>query len=242
MCGRFSLTATPEEVAELLGLDALEAFPPRYNIAPTQPVLMANINAANKRVATLVRWGLVPAWVKEPKEFSLLINARCETAAIKPSFKNAMRHRRTLIPASGFYEWKRSGDKKQAYWVRPANGNIVMFGGLMETWAGADGSEIDSGCILTTASNSQLAKIHHRMPVIIKPEDFERWLDCKTREPRDVADLTAPVEDGYFEAIAVSDLVNKVANSGPEVQKEMPESDNNPAPPAKKSDDQLDLF
>ncbi|MCF6321899.1 MAG: SOS response-associated peptidase, partial [Rhizobiaceae bacterium] len=209
MCGRFSLTATPEEVAELLGLDMLEAFPPRYNIAPTQPVLMANINAANKRVATLVRWGLVPAWVKEPKEFSLLINARCETAGTKPSFRNAMRHRRTLIPASGFYEWKRSGEKKQAYWVRSANGNIVMFGGLMETWAGADGSEIDSGCILTTASNAQLSKIHHRMPVVIKPEDYERWLDCKTREPRDVADLTAPIEEGYFEAVAVSELVNQ---------------------------------
>jgi putative SOS response-associated peptidase YedK len=239
MCGRFSLTATPEEVAQLLGLDALEAFPPRYNIAPTQPVLMANIDAANNRVATLVRWGLVPTWVKDPKDFTLLLNARSETAATKPSFRNAMRHRRTLIPASGFYEWHRAGDKKQAYWITPSQGNMVMFGGLMETWSSADGGEIDSGCILTTNSNAQLSKIHHRMPVVIKPEDFERWLDCKTQEPRDVAALMEPVEDGFFKAIAVSDLVNKVANSGPQVQKEMT-PDIAPATP--KPNDQLDLF
>lgn len=240
MCGRFSLTATPEEVAELLGLDGLEAFPPRYNIAPTQPVLMANINAANNRVGTLVRWGFVPTWVKDPKDFTLLLNARSETAATKPSFRNAMRHRRTLIPASGFYEWHRSGEKKQAYWVTPAQGNIVMFGGLMETWSSADGGEIDSGCILTTNSNKQMSKIHHRMPVVIKPEDFECWLDCKTQEPRDVAELMKPVEDGYFNAVAVSDLVNKVANSGPEVQKEVKVVTQISSPVKPK--DQLDLF
>ncbi len=239
MCGRFSLTATPQEVAQLLGLDGLEDFPPRYNIAPTQPVLMANIDAANNKVATLVRWGLVPSWVKDPRDFTLLLNARSETAATKPSFRNAMRHKRTLIPASGFYEWHRAGDKKQAYWIAPANGNIVMLGGLMETWSSADGSEIDSGCILTTSSNRQMSKIHHRMPVVIKPEDFDRWLDCKSQEPRDVEDLMKPVEDEYFTAIAVSDLVNKASNSGPQLQQEIT-PDIKPATPKPKG--QLDLF
>jgi putative SOS response-associated peptidase YedK len=246
MCGRFSLTASPEEVAELFGLEELEAFPPRYNIAPTQPVLMTNIDAANRRVGTVVRWGLVPAWVKDPKEFTLLLNARSETAAAKPSFRNAMRHRRTLIPASGFYEWFRppSADKnakKQAYWITPACGGIVTFGGLMETWCAAEGSEIDSGCILTTQSNKQIGNIHHRMPVVIKPEDFDRWLDCKTLEPRDVKDLLQPVEDGYFKAIPISDSVNKVANSGPEIQREIL-VEKPDIKMQKPTDDQLNLF
>ncbi|MEZ5881261.1 MAG: SOS response-associated peptidase [Nitratireductor sp.] len=230
MCGRFSLTATPEAVAEVFSLDDIEDFPPRYNIAPTQPVLMVSNGPAGRREARLVRWGLVPAWVKDPGDFTLLVNARSETAAEKPSFRNAMRHRRALVPASGFYEWNRPADKnahKQAYWIRPAGGGtgggiggagIVCFAGLMETWIGANGSEIDTGCILTVQSNDQIGNIHHRMPVVIKPQDFDRWLDCKTQEPRHVADLMQPVEDGFFEAIAVSDKVNKVANAGPDIQ------------------------
>jgi putative SOS response-associated peptidase YedK len=221
MCGRFSLTATPEEVAELFELEDIEPFPPRYNIAPTQPVLMVANGPQDRRKAILVRWGLVPSWVKDPADFTLLINARSETAAEKPSFRNAMRHRRTLIPASGFYEWHRPEDKsqaKQAYWIRPKNGGLVCFGGLMETWSSANGSEIDSGCILTTSANSAIAKIHNRMPVVIRPADFERWLDCRNCEPRDMADLMQPIDNEYFEAIAVSDRVNKVANSGPDVQ------------------------
>ena len=221
MCGRFSLTATPEEVAELFDLDEVDPFPPRYNIAPTQPILMVGDGPAGKRKATLVRWGLVPSWVKDPQDFTLLLNARSETAAEKPSFRAAMRHKRTLVPASGFYEWHRPADKslpKQAWWIRPADGGIVCFGGLMETWSDAGGSEIDSGCILTTQSNTQIGAIHHRMPVVIRPQDFDRWLDCRTQEPRDVADLMKPVEDGFFETIAVSDKVNKVSNAGPDIQ------------------------
>jgi len=132
-----------------------------------------------------------------------------------------MRHRRVLIPATGFYEWHRPEDKKlpkQAYWIRPADGGVICFAGLVETWMGKDGSEMDSGCILTTGSNNQIGNIHHRMPVVIKPSDFDRWLDCKTQEPRNVSHLMQGVEDGFFEAIAVSDRVNKVANVGPDIQ------------------------
>ncbi len=245
MCGRFSLTASPQEVADALGLETLEAFPPRYNIAPTQPVLVAVNGPGGNRVGVLVRWGLVPGWVKDPGEFTLLLNARSETAAQKPSFRNAMRHRRVLIPASGFYEWKRPEDPKaakQAYWIRPASGGVVTFGGLMETWHSADGSEIDSGAILTTSANTLIGAIHDRMPVVIEPADHARWLDCKSQEPRDVADLMLPAREEFFEAIPVGDKVNKVANSGPEIQ--MPEAGKPvlQTRSPRKSAGQLDLF
>jgi putative SOS response-associated peptidase YedK len=229
MCGRFSLTATPEEVRELFGLLELEDFPARYNIAPTQPILVVLAGDRNEpgsnlpeRRALLVRWGLTPGWVKDPKNFPLLINARAETAIGKASFRAAMRHRRVLVPASGFYEWhrppKESGEKSQAYWIRPRKGGIVAFAGLMETWSSADGSEVDTGAILTTGANASIARIHDRMPVVIQPEDYARWLDCKTQEPREVADLMKAAPDDFFEAIPVSDKVNAVRNVGPDLQ------------------------
>jgi putative SOS response-associated peptidase YedK len=226
MCARFALTDTPAELEELFAAIDVEPFPPRYNIAPTQPVLMMiagprpepGSNRPSRR-AMLVRWGLIPAWAKDPRELPLMINARSETAAEKASFKAAMRHRRTLVPASGFYEWRKGGPgKSQPFWVRPRHGGVVAFAGLMETFAEPGGSEIDTGAIVTTAANEDIAHIHDRMPVVIHPRDFERWLDCRGSEPRDVADLMRPVEAGYFEAIPVSDKVNKVANVGPELQ------------------------
>mgnify|MGYP000846753102 FL=1 len=254
MCGRFSLTATPEEAQEFLNLLELEGFPARYNIAPTQPILVVvagdrNEPGANRpeRKALLVRWGLIPGWVKDPNDFPLLINARSETAIGKASFRAAMRHRRILVPASGFYEWhrppKESGEKSQAYWIKPRQGKIVAFAGLMETWSSADGSEVDTGAILTVGSNRTIGRIHDRMPVVIQPEDFERWLDCKTGEPRDVADLMVPANEDFFEAIPVSDLVNKVKNTGPEVQAPVGES-LEAAKPQKKSSGsgQMSLF
>ncbi|MBX3595951.1 MAG: SOS response-associated peptidase [Rhizobiaceae bacterium] len=224
MCGRFGLIPTPEEVAELFGLIDLEPFPPRYNIAPTQPILMVIAAEPREpgsnlpsRKSLLVRWGLLPSWVKDPKKFPLLFNARSEEAAEKATFRAAMRHRRALVPASGFYEWRKDGPKQsQPFWIRPKNGEIIAFGGLMETWHEAGGAEIDTGTILTTEANSDLVAIHSRMPVVIHPQDFERWLDCRNQEPRDVADLMRPVQPDFFEAIPVSDRVNKVANVGPE--------------------------
>jgi putative SOS response-associated peptidase YedK len=130
-----------------------------------------------------------------------------------------MRHRRALVPASGFYEWKREGKNKvQAYWVRPRHGGLIAFAGLMETWHEPGGSEIDTGAILTTAANGDIVRIHERMPVVIRERDFPRWLDCLDQEPRDVADLLVGAEPGFFEALPVSDRVNKVTNAGPELQ------------------------
>lgn len=258
MCGRFALINTPDELQELFALLELEDFPARYNIAPTQPILAVvetdrpepGSNRPSRR-AMLLRWGLIPGFVKDPREFPLLINARSETAIGKASFRAAMRHRRILIPASGFFEWHRpekgSKEKSQAYWVRPKRGGIVAFAGLMETWSSADGSEVDTGAILTAEATPNFRHIHDRMPVVIAPEDFARWLDCRTQEPREVADLMVAPQPDLFEAIPVSDLVNKVANTGPELLERVePVVVAKPRPPSKTPDEiignQLDLF
>ncbi|MGG7518882.1 SOS response-associated peptidase [Allorhizobium undicola] len=267
MCGRFALIAPVDQVRKAFNLmdgpigmsahgvgDIFKGYAARYNIAPTQPILAvaqapSRLPGSNlpDRQACLLRWGFLPAWVKDPRDFPLIINARAETAQEKASFRAAMRHRRILIPASGFYEWRRppkeSGNKPQAYWIRPRSGGLVAFAGLMESFASADGSQLDTGAIITTAANEAFRPIHDRMPVVIEPEDFSRWLDCRTLEPRDVQALLRPPPDELFEAIPVSDRINKVANMGPDVQAPVTAVD---APPAVgtsgKSDDQLSLF
>jgi putative SOS response-associated peptidase YedK len=153
--------------------------------------------------------------VKDVKAFQLLFNARADSAAEKAAFRAAMRHRRVLVPASGFYEWRKGSGRKaraQPFWIRPREGRLIAFAGLMETYADANGSEIDTAAILTTDANAALSPIHERMPVVIRPQDFSRWLDCRGREPRDVADLMRPVDDDFFEAVPVSEAVNAVAN------------------------------
>ena len=256
MCGRFALTATPDQTATFLGLAELDEFPARYNIAPTQPIL-AVLSAGPRapgsnrpdRVAVLARWGLIPAWVKETRGFPLLFNARSEGAAEKASFRAAMRHRRALVPASGFYEWKQAaGRRGQPYWVRPKHGGLVAFAALAETYAEPGGSEMDTCAVMTVSANADIAHIHERMPVVIERQDFSRWLDCRRQEPRDVADLLRPAEPGFFEAVPVSDLVNKVANTGPEIQQEHAAPDPQAAarPKPRKGgdagDDQMTLF
>jgi putative SOS response-associated peptidase YedK len=250
MCGRFALVAQPQDVEALFALIDAGDFPPRYNIAPTQPVLVvtagpqpdpgSNLPA---RRAFLTRWGLIPGWTKDPAKMPLLINARGETAADKPAFKAAMRHRRALIPASGFYEWKDMGKGRpaQPFWMKPKGRTLVAFAALWETFAEPGGSEIDTAAIVTTQASEDISQIHHRMPVVIAPENFERWLDCRTQEPRDVADLMRTPEPELFEAIPVADLVNKVANTGPQLQARVePASDAPRAKPAAAG--QLSLF
>ena len=256
MCGRYALLAKADLLREFLDVLNVEEPPARYNIAPTQPILIVVAGEKQapgsnlpERKAMLVRWGFMPGWVKDPRDFPLLINARSETAIGKASFRAAMRHRRILVPASGFFEWRRpedKGAKAQAYFIRPKKGEIVAFAGLMETWSSADGSEVDTGAILTTKANNDIVRIHDRMPVVIRQEDFSRWLDCTTQEPRDVVDLMKPIDDGFFEAIPVSDKVGKVANMGPDIIEPVEELEVAPqkkkgadAPP---SSDQLSLF
>jgi len=248
MAGRFALTATPQEVAEMFGVVDVEDFPPRYNIAPTQPILLVTAGFSGHRSGSnlpdrrslLVRWGLIPGWVKDTRKVSLLFNARAQTAAERRAFSAAMRHRRSLVPASGFYEWQTGGEGSgQAYWVRPRRGGLIAFAALLETWLEPGGSEIDTAALLTTAANGPLASIRDRMPVVIEEKDFGRWLDCRNNEPRHVMDLTRPPDPDFFEPIPVSDKVNKVANTGPDVQQPV---DLSLAPPKRPAGGQLTLF
>jgi putative SOS response-associated peptidase YedK len=215
MCGRFALKALPEEVQALFGYLDGEPFPPRYNIAPTQPIAIVRREHGVRRLA-LVRWGLVPAWVEDPREFSLIVNARAEGIVDRPAYKYAMRYRRCLVPASGFYEWRKGrGTRRgprQAYWVRPKSDGLVAFAGLWETWTDRDGGEIDSACIVTTAANDVVAPIHDRMPVIIDPADFEAWLNG---DPDEAMTLLRPAPNSLVEAVPVSDRVNKADNDDP---------------------------
>jgi putative SOS response-associated peptidase YedK len=212
MCGRYAMTLPPEAARRLFGYGETPNFPPRYNIAPTQPIAVVIADLDGSRHFRLVRWGLIPGWSKDATTQSLLFNARSETAADKPSFRAAMRHRRCLVPADGFFEWKRQGEARFPYYIRRRDGGPMAFAGIWETWLGADGSEIDTGAILTTAANGLMARLHDRMPVILPPESWADWLDCANHRPEDVRELTRPAPDDLLEAIAVSERVNAVRN------------------------------
>ncbi len=215
MCGRYVIISTPEAIRALFGYGEQPNFPPRYNVAPTQPIPIVRL-ADGKRSFALMRWGLIPAWVKDPKTFPLLINARGESVLEKPAFRNALRRRRCLIPTDGFYEWK-AGPPKQPYFVRAkhvAEGAPVplAFAGLYETWTGPNGEELDTAAIVTTSANRTLAGFHDRMPVFVSPKDFELWLDCGRFEAEEAAALIKPADDDLLEAYPVSTAVNRVAN------------------------------
>jgi putative SOS response-associated peptidase YedK len=219
MCGRYVIISTPEAIRALFGYGEQPNFPPRYNVAPTQPIPVVRL-ADGKRSFALMRWGLLPSWVKDPKTFPLLINARGESVLEKPAFRNAMRRRRCLIPTDGFYEWQvlgKTGTPKRPYFVRAKRGADgaappLAFAGLYETWTGPNGEEIDTAAIITTASNRTLAPIHDRMPVFVPPQAFDLWLDCANVEASVAAALIAPAGEALLEVYEVSTAVNRVAN------------------------------
>jgi putative SOS response-associated peptidase YedK len=218
MCGRYVIISTPEAIRKLFGYAEQPNFPARYNVAPTQPIPIVRL-ADGKRSFALMRWGFLPSWVKDPKTFPLLINARGESVLDKPAFRNAIRRRRCLIPADGFYEWK-AGDApgpKRPYFVRAkrdAAGQAppLAFAGLWETWTGPNGEELDTVAIVTTAANRTLAALHGRMPVFITPEAFDMWLDCAHVEAEAATALIRPADENLLEAYPVSTAVNRVAN------------------------------
>jgi len=210
MCGRYAITSVPEAIRALFGYPETPNFPPRYNIAPTQPIPVVRMTEGQRSFA-LLRWGLIPSWVKDPRAFSLLINARGESVLDKPAFRNAMKRRRCLVPADGFYEWKQDGDRKRPFFVR-ARGGPVAFAGLWETWMGPNGEEMETACIVTTAANRSLRALHDRMPVVIPPEAFELWLDAGRVDAQTAAALIAPAPETLFEAYEVSTAVNRTAN------------------------------
>ena len=212
MCGRYVITSPPAAIRALFGYPEQPNFPPRYNVAPTQPIPIVRLTEG-KRQFVLMRWGLIPAWVKDPKAFSLLINARAESVVDKPAFRAAMRRRRCLIPADGFYEWKEIGGRKQPYFVRlRKTGAPFAFAGLWETWTGSNGEELDTAAIVTTNANRTLAPIHDRMPAILAPEAFDLWLDCARVDAKTAAALLIPARDELLETYPISPAVNRVAN------------------------------
>ena len=211
MCGRYTITATPEVLRALFGYAEQPNFPPRFNIAPTQPIPIVRL-VDGKRHFALVRWGLLPSWVKDPKKFTLLINARGETVCEKPAFRAAMKRRRCLIPADGFYEWQAGGSRKQPYFIRLKSGQPMAFAGLWECWTGPNGEELETAAIVTTNANRALGHIHDRMPVILAPDAFDLWLNCAEVDAQTAAALITPAPDDLFEAYPVSTEVNRVAN------------------------------
>ncbi len=223
MCGRYTLTAGQEELIRKFLLKQLaeeveKVLRPRYNIAPSQQVVTVRLSSeSGKRRAWPAVWGLVPSWTKDPKIGARLINARSETAAEKPSFRAAFKQRRCLIPASGFYEWQRSGGYKQPYYFAMATGEPFAMAGLWEHWQGSDGSVIESCAILTTEPNDVLAPIHNRMPVILEPDDFDLWLDPQKGNPADVQSLLKPCVPKLMIGYPVSKLVNNPRHDGPEL-------------------------
>ena len=214
MCGRYLITSNPEALRRLFQYLEQPNFPARYNIAPTQPMPIVRI-AEGERHFALVRWGLVPSWVKDPRAFSLLINARGDTVNEKPAFRTAMKRRRCLIPADGFYEWKQEGARKQPFCIRPRDGEPLAFAGLWETWMGPNGEEMETAAIITTQANRDIAHVHDRMPVIIPPDTFDFWLDCTKVDAVAAGAVLVPARLGLLEAYEVSTAVNRVVNDGP---------------------------
>jgi putative SOS response-associated peptidase YedK len=216
MCGRYLIISSPDAIRRLFGYPEQPNFPPRYNVAPTQPIPIVRL-WEGKRQFALVRWGLIPAWVKDPLRFTLLINARGDSVNEKPAFRNAMKRRRCLIPADGFYEWKEEGARKRPFAVRPRQGGPVAFAGLWESWMGPNGEEMETAAIVTTDSSRSLRDIHHRMPVVVPPEAFDMWLDGENVDAPTAAALLAPAPEDFFDAYEISPAVNRVANDTPEL-------------------------
>ena len=250
MCGRLDLNDTRVEINRVFKTKGGIPFPPRYNIAPTQPVLTI-VNMPAGRDGVLMRWGLVPHWVKDPREFSVLINARVETIMEKPAFKSSIKNQRCAIPASGYYEWLREGGEKQPFHISKSDGQLLSLAGIFSTWEGPNGEEIDSMAILTQEATGALAKIHHRTPVHLDEEQTDLWLDTKSVTAKEALKLVRPLDKVGMKTYPVSKQVNNARNEGEELIKPItlvpkgekadsgPET---PKPKPKPSNGQMDLF
>jgi putative SOS response-associated peptidase YedK len=216
MCGRFTLFTPASRLAEVFLPGEVLSVTPRYNIAPTQPVLAVRPSArAGRREFAMPRWGLVPAWSRDAGIGSRLINARAETVSEKPAFRRAFRERRCLVPADGFYEWKGEGAVKRPFYIRMRDGTPFAFAGIWERWEGIGGESVETCAILTTAPNELLSPIHDRMPLILPPEEYGRWLDPSVRAPETLAPLLRPFPSGPLEAYPVGRTVNNPLTDGP---------------------------
>lgn len=214
MCGRFAFFANNNVGYESLQLPAPPSFE-SYNIAPSQDILAIRISPETGQPEyTLLRWGLLPFWSKTSKTKFPMINARAEGIEKKPSFRGPFKDRRCIIPASGFYEWQKSADGKQPFFIRPANGGVFGLAGIWDHWQG-EGKTIESCSIITTTSNAIISEIHDRMPVILEKGVEKAWLDTETEQAQLLA-MLSPYPKKRMEVYPVSSFVNNPRNNGPE--------------------------
>ncbi len=211
MCGRFVLHTPPESLAEYFDIDVIPDLAASYNIAPSQSVAAVRVPEQDREMVML-RWGLLPSWAKTAKTNYSMINARTETVAEKPAYRTAFRQRRCLIPADGFYEWRQIPDGKQPYYIRMRKDGVFAFAGLWERWIGPD-EKIDSCSIIVTEANDTIRPVHDRMPVIIRPADFDQWLDPECRDADAMKELLQPWPAEEMTANPVSKYVNSPANN-----------------------------
>ena len=216
MCGRFVSLLSPELLQVIFDVSPAPPMAPRYNIAPTQMVPVVRQDASGSRYLSTVRWGLVPSWAKDIASGSMLINARCETVHEKPSFRQAIRSRRCLIPGNGFYEWGKTASGKEPYYLSLRDGSPMAFAGIWETWRTPEGDTLESCAILTTNANTLMAPIHDRMPVILHPAEYTHWLDRTINDPHDFERLYQPFPAELMQAWRVSKLVNSPAHDSEE--------------------------
>jgi putative SOS response-associated peptidase YedK len=215
MCGRFSLSSSPEELARRFGLEETPVLAARFNVAPGQDVATVSVESGGGRRALVPRrWGLIPSWARDPRIGNRLINARSESAAEKRAFRAAFERRRCLVPADGFYEWAGVGAARRPHHITAADGLPFGIAGLWEQWIGPGGEVIDSCTLLTTAANACMERLHDRMPVILDPGQFEAWLDPRRREPTALQPLLRPYP-GAMTARPVSGWVNDTRHDDP---------------------------
>jgi putative SOS response-associated peptidase YedK len=217
MCGRFSQTASPEVIAQQFELIDPPLFNPRYNIAPSQPVVAIRIDpdTTTRRLVQL-RWGLIPSWAKDTKIGNQCINAKAETVAEKPAFRAAFKKRRCLVVATGFYEWQRQRPVKQPMWIGLRSKQPFAFAGLWEHWTPAEGEPLETCTIITTEPNELMQSIHNRMPVILAPTSYDQWLDPAFQHIEPLKALLRPYLSEELTAYPVSTLVNNPRHDAPQ--------------------------
>lgn len=218
MCGRYRLSRRKQIIEEHFdSLSGEEDWAPRYNIAPTQPVPIIRQHPMEPcRDLSLVRWGLIPSWAKNASGTAMMINARSETAATKPAFRDALANRRCLVPADGFYEWLRTGKAKQPYCFEVSEGKLFAFAGIWERWKDPSGQWIKSCSILTTTPNAVTSAVHDRMPVMLDRAGYDLWLDPGMKNVDAVSEMLKPYDAGAMRSYPVSNRVNYVANDDAE--------------------------
>lgn len=221
MCGRYVLTATKSTLAQQFTLDLgtlVMELPERYNIAPTQQVLAIRTNSDGSRSGDMLSWGLVPSWASDRSIGSRMINARAETLHEKPAFRSAFKRRRCLIPASGFYEWRKAGKWREPFFIRPRDDSPVAFGGLWESWRDPDSGSVFSSCaIVTVEANDLIRPLHDRMPLILDQLDYDEWLDDDIDNTRHLQSLLLPYASEAMTLYPVVPLVNRVGAEGAEL-------------------------